>query len=398
MSQELRSGDIRSQLRATPIKKLKRRINEDNEIIGAQSNEYLNLEDGKTIKIRIFPAHPGVDDFYIPKKCYWLTVTGKDGDPRRTTVLDSRVHGGTKFDIVEEYVKAAKKKCIKDSDKIDAITGTNQNQNSLNPSYTWICYADKVNGEDELKAKIWEFKKSVRDALNKLAFSEDEDEPIEVDPFTDVDEGMPVLVKYMKTPNKKKGENYYEVSFPKKASARTLSDSEIEYFMTLKPLNEILPKYGIKDFEKALEGLQNFDEEHEIGLFDDEAFLEHVEEIKSQYDNEEKVEEKVVKKTIVKKTTEEEEEESDDESKNSLDVDEFDEMDRHALKIYIKKNSLDIIVKKSMSDDDIRNLIRESTSGEVEVEDEENDEENEDEEIPKSKISLEDIRRKLANK
>ena len=398
MSQELRSGDIRSQLRATPIKKLKRRINEDNEIIGAQSNEYLNLEDGKTIKIRIFPAHPGVDDFYIPKKCYWLTVTGKDGDPRRTTVLDSRVHGGTKFDIVEEYVKAAKKKCIKDSDKIDAITGTNQNQNSLNPSYTWICYADKVNGEDELKAKIWEFKKSVRDALNKLAFSEDEDEPIEVDPFTDVDEGMPVLVKYMKTPNKKKGENYYEVSFPKKASARTLSDSEIEYFMTLKPLNEILPKYGIKDFEKALEGLQNFDEEHEIGLFDDEAFLEHVEEIKSQYDNEEKVEEKVVKKTIVKKTTEEEEEESDDESKNSLDVDEFDEMDRHALKIYIKKNSLDIIVKKSMSDDDIRNLIRESTSGEVEVEDEENDEEVEDEEIPKSKISLEDIRRKLANK
>src|SRR5574344_341174 len=96
-------GDLRSQLKATPIKKLKKRVDEDNETIGMQSNEYLNLEDGKTLKIRIFPAHPGVEDFYIPKKCYWLTVAGRDGDARRTTVLDSKLHGGTKYDLVEEY-------------------------------------------------------------------------------------------------------------------------------------------------------------------------------------------------------------------------------------------------------------------------------------------------------
>lgn len=201
-------------MKATPIKSLKKQVDEDNEMIGAYAaNEYLNLEDGKTIKIRIFPAHPGVENFYLPKKCYWLSIAGNDGDMRRAQVLDSRAHGGTKYDLVDEYVKWAKKKWAKDSDRLDALTGTGPNSNSLNPQYSWLCYADRVTADDPLKAKVWEFKKMVRDALNKLAFSEDEDEAIEIDPFTDPDEGLPILVKYMKNPNKKKGETYYEVSF-----------------------------------------------------------------------------------------------------------------------------------------------------------------------------------------
>ena len=464
MAKKNASGSLRSQLKATPIKKLKKRIDEDNEMVGAGSNEYLNLEDGKTLKIRIFPAHPGVEDFYIPKKCYWLTVAGSDGDPRRTTVLDSKVHGGTKWDLVEEYVKFAKKKWAKDADKLDALTGTGQNQNSLNPSYTWLCYAAQVTADEELRAKLWEFKKTVRDAMNKLAFSEDEDEAIEVDPFTDPDEGLPILVKYMKNPNKKKGENYYEVSFPKKVSARPLTDEEIEYFMTLKPLTEVLPKYGMRDFEKALEGLQNFDEEHEMELFEDDAWLEHVEEIKAQYDGEEEEEDdkpskkktskKVTKKVVeeededegdddsddeeeeeekpkkksakapakkaTKKVEEEEEEEDDEEPEESDDEaeddglepeesddeeeddsdeaedDGLDDMDRTELKKYIKENDLEVSVKKSMTDDDLREAIREVMGGDDSEEEEEDDEE--EEEAPKSKVSLKDIKKKLAGK
>nr|DAR73071.1 MAG TPA: hypothetical protein [Caudoviricetes sp.] len=448
MAKKSSSGGLRSQLKATPIKKLKKRVDEDNEMVGVGSNEYLNLEDGKTLKIRIFPAHPGVEDFYIPKKCYWLTVAGRDGDPRRTTVLDSKVHGGTKWDLVEEYVKFAKKKWAKDADKLDALTGTGQNQNSLNPSYTWLCYAAQVTADEELRAKLWEFKKMVRDAMNKLAFSEDEDEAIEVDPFTDPDEGLPILVKYMKNPNKKKGENYYEVSFPKKVSARPLTDEEIEYFMTLKPLTEVLPKYGMRDFEKALEGLQNFDEEHEMELFEDDAWLEHVEEIKAQYDGEEEEEDdkpskkktskKVTKKVVeeededegdddsddeeeeeekpkkksakapAKKATkkvEEEEEEDDEEPEEADDEEEddsdeaeddgLDEMDRTELKKYIRDNDLEVSVKKSMTEDDIREAIREAMGGD---DSEEADDEEEEEEKPKSKVSLKDIKKKLAGK
>ena len=178
------------------------------------------------------------------------------------------------------------------------------------------------------------------DALNRMAFSEDPDDAIEVDPYTDVDEGLPILVTYRKNPNKKKGENFYEVSFPKKVKARALTDEEIEYFMGLKPLSEVLGTYGIRDFETALEGLQNFDEEHEIGLFDDEDWLAHLEEIRAQYDDEggkEEEEEPKAKKTSAKKTTapkkavepeeeeEEEEEEDDDEAEERGEGDEFDE-------------------------------------------------------------------------
>jgi len=448
MAKNETSGDFRSQLKATPIKKLKKRVDEDNENIGAYaSNEYLNLEDGKTLKIRIFPAHPGGEDFYIPKKCYWLTVAGNDGDPRRTTVLDSKLHGGTKWDLVEEYAKFAKKKWSKDADKLEAISGTGMTSNSLNPQYSWLCYADRVTADEQLRAKVWEFKKTVRDLLNKLAFSEDDDDAIEVDPFTDVDEGLPIMVKYMKNPNKKKGENYYDVSFPKKTSARPLSDEEIEYFMSLKPLTEVISKYGMRDFEKALEGLQNFDEEHEIELFEDEDWLEHVEEIKAQYDveseeedekpskkktskkvskkeeseDDEEEEEKPVKKTskvpakkvveepeddeeeeekpakkvakpAAKKVSDEDEEDDEEDEEDSESEDTLDDLDRNGLKKYIRDNELEISIKKSMSDDDIREAIREAQS------DDEESEDDEEEEKPKAKVSLSDIRKKLAGK
>ena len=406
-------NDLRSQLKATSIKRLQKQIDEDNAMVGAQSSaEYLNLEDGKTIKIRIFPCHPGQEDFYVARKCYWMSFVGDDGEQHRGTVLDSRVHGGTKYDVVEEYVKYAKKKVGNDADKLEALTGSGPKSNSLNPQYSWLCYADKINGDDQLRAKLWEFKKMVRDAINKLAFSEDEDEVIEVDPFTDPDEGLPIMVTYRKNPNKKKGENFYEVAFPKKVSARPLTDEEIEYFMTLKPLSGVINRYGMRDFERALEGLQNFDTENEIDLFEDEDWLEHLEEIKAQYDAEEDSEDskpaKKSTKKVVKKVAEPEDDEEEDEPEDNTEEDsdeeddeeeesgdEFDRLDRSALKKYIVDNDLEISVKKSMSDDDLRNAIRSAKSSAPDVDDE--DEDEEEDEAP-ARVSLGDIRKKLAGK
>lgn len=413
-----KENSLRSQLKATSIKRLQKQIDADNEMVGTgSSTEYLNLEDGKTIKIRIFPGHPGQEDFYVAKKCYWLSFRTDDGETRRGTVLDSKVHGGTKWDVVEEYVKYARKFIGNDADKLEALVGSGPKSNSLNPQFTWLCYADRVNGDDQLRAKIWEFKKMVRDAMNKLAFSEDEDEVIEVDPFTDPDEGLPINVTYRKNPNKKKGENFYEVAFPKKVSARPLTDEEIEYFMGLKPLSEVVNKYGMRDFERALEGLQNFDEDNEIGMFDDETWLEHLEEIKAQYDADEDEDDTPKKKTAAKKTTvkkaspapegdeEDDEEEGDDEEEDDVeeqknDGDEFDDMDRSELKKYISKNGLEISVKKSMSDDDLRDAIRAASKAESEAEEdeEEDDVEEEDDKPAPARVSLGDIRKKLAGK
>lgn len=438
-------NSLRDQFKPTSIKSLKKVAEEDEKMLGISSNEYLQLEDKKTIKVRIFPAHPGVESFYVRRKCYWLPFQRNDGEIGRTSVNDSIIHGGTKYDLIDEYVKAAKKFVNGDSEKLEAITG----RDGLLPSYSWICYADKVQPDTELKAKLWEFRKVVRDALNRLTFTEDDDEAIETDPFTDIDEGLPVMVGYNKNPNRKKGENYYDVAFAKKPTPRPLSDAELEYFSTLKPLNEIIGKYTMQDFDRALAGLQIFDEEHEIGLFDDDDWLEKVEEIRAQYDSdddedggkrksakktskkksddEDEDDEKPAKKKSSKKSEPEDDDDSDDEDDekpakkgkskkqpepedededdededddSDSDDDELDGLDRSELKKYIKENELEVTVKKSMSDDDIREAIRAAQkSDEEDGDDDEDDSDDDEDDEPKSKVSLADIRKKLAKK
>ena len=417
------ANSLRSQYRATKISSLKKAVDKDDAMVGVSNNEYLNLEDGKVMKIRIFPAHPGEEQFYVPRKCYWLSFVNSDGDVKRGTVLDSILHGGTKMDLVNEYVKYAKKKYGKDAEKMESLTGTGLNSNSLNPQYSWLCYADEVKEGEELHAKIWEFKKMVRDLLNKLAFSEDDDEPIEVDPFTDVDEGLVLAVKYNKKPNKKKGEQYYEVDFAKKSKqpyARPLTDDELESFANLKPISEVTPKYGMRDYERALEGLQNWDEENDFNLFDDDEWLDIVEKVKAQYegnddeDEDEKPKKKTVKKSTPKKKEVEEEtadeEPEDDAEEDDAETeeednegDEFDDMDRTELKKYNKERELGITVKKSMSDDDLREAIREAVkaaneAADEDAEEEETDDEDDADEAPAGKMTLDDIRKKLAGK
>lgn len=424
-------SNLRSQFKATSIKSLRKAVDKDDALVGVQSNDYLSLEDGKTSKIRIFPAHPGQENFYVSRMCYWMSFTTDEGETRRGTVNDSVAHGGTKMDIVREYVKFAKKRYGNDSDKMESLVGTGMNSDSLNPKYSWLCYADFVREDEELRPKLWEFGKMVRDLLNKLAMSEDEDEPIEIDPFTDPDEGFPVIVKYLKKPNKKKGEQYYEVSLGKKPKARPITDEELERFASLKPLSEITPKYGMRDFDRALDGLRNFDEENGFDLFEDDEWLEIMEQVKSQYEGDDADEDEKPAKKTTKKVTKAIEEDDEDEKPISKkkkvvepepeddleeeleeDVeedadesgkdDEFSDMDRTELKKYIKENSLDIVVKKSMSDDDLREEIRkaisETESGEESDDEEDSDDEFDDDEKSSAKQTLDDIRRKLAGK
>ena len=384
-------ANFREKFKATKIKDLKKAVDKDDAMVGVSNNDYLNLEDGKTLKIRIFPAHPGYEQFYVPKKCYWLSFPAEDGgDNKRGTVLDSIVHGGTKMDLVQEYVKYAKKKYGDDDDKMETLTGTGMNSNALNPQYSWLCYASIVTPDEELHPKVWEFKKMVRDALNKLAFDEDNDEPIEVDPFTDPDDGLVLAVKYLKKPNKKKGENYYEVDFAKtgkkkEAYSRAITDEELEAFSRLKPLNEVVPRYTKKEFDRALEGLQCWDEEFDFNLFDDDEWLEIVEAVKEQYngssdddDEDEKPKKKTVKKTS--KKVEEEEDADDEEEKKPA------------------KKSAKKKVEEEPEDSEEEDSEEEETDDEDSEEEETDEDSDDEEEQPKSKVSLDDIRKKLAGK
>jgi hypothetical protein len=73
-------------------------------------------------------------------------------------------------------------------------------------------------------------------------------------------------------------------------------------------------------------------------------------------------------------------EEDEDEDETEEEESDLDSMSRTELKKYIKDNELDVQVKKSMSDDDLRAAIQEMMEDEEEDEEEESEEEDEEEE------------------
>jgi len=275
-----KNSNLRDKYKPAKLVDLKKKVQGEDSVLGSSSsgkNDYLEIEEGKSNKFRLFPAHDGVD-FYVMRKRYWLTVENDEGEPVKRTVLDSRVHGGTKKDVIAEYIKWCENN-IKDKEKLDKVKDW---KTGLTAQHHFIAYALKINKEGN-EFGLLEFKKTIRDAINKATFIEDEDEPIEVDPFTDLDEGLPLIIKYNSKPNKKKGEDYYDVVVAKKPHA--ISDEELQLFDQAKPLVEMFHNvYKLSNFELALEGLKYFDAENEIDAFDDDSWLEIVEEVKAQFD------------------------------------------------------------------------------------------------------------------
>lgn len=142
-------------------------------------------------------------------------------------------------------------------------------------------------------------------------------------------------------------------------------------------LLEILKDNGIdgmeeEDTETLIDIAESFVEEGG----ETESEEQEAEELANEAEEEETEEEKPKakgKKAPAKDDDDEEEEEETEEpeEEETEEGDEFDEMDRTELKAYIKKNGLEITVKKSMTDDDIRDFIREAVNDEEEETEEE---------------------------
>lgn len=376
-------ANLRSKYKPAQVSMLKKKVDKENEIIGYHSNsEFLEIEEGKTNKFKLFPAHEGSDFFILRKRC-WITIEGDNGEPAKRTVLNSRQHGGTKKDIIEEYVDFCRKN-LDDKSKLEAVTNW---KGGLTFEHSWISYAEKIEKEKR-QFGLLSFKKTVRDEINKAIFIEEDDEPIEIDPLTDLDDGLPLLIKYNSKPNKKKGEDFYEVALGKKATP--VSDEALEKFDKAKHLSELfLNVYSLKDFDLALEGLQFFDTENEIDFFEDEEWLEIVESVKSQYTEDDEDEDENPKKSskklskIKSKPVVEEDEEDEDD-------DEDDDEEEEEVKP--KKSS------KAKS-----KPVEDEEEEEDEDEDDDDDEDEDEDEKPKKsskdkKMSIEEIRAKLAKR
>lgn len=394
-------SNLRDKYKPTSTKQLKSKIQEEDALVGSSDRAgYLSIDEG-TNKFRIYPAHnPDSGDWYVLVLKHWITVEGDDGKERRTTVLNAKHHGGFKKDPFEEYITMAKKHLTEneDDDAATKIANLTDWKVGLTSSASWLLYADKVSKENK-EFGLLEFNKSTRDGLNKIACFEEEDEAIQTEPFTDPDEGIPVLITY--NSKAKKAGDKYSVTSGTKPKAMPLSDEDLENFDGQKPLNEMYKNYGIDDLAKALEGIKNFDEKQEIGLCDTDEWQEKIEELKNMVKGGSKKTVAPTKpsspaKPLAKKPVkvEEEEEEIEEEEQEEAPKptkksgDKFHTMDRDELKIFWAENELSQFgdkLMKSDSDDDIRKKVRDAyyKLQEEAKSSQEEEEEEEEEEAPK---------------
>lgn len=400
-------SNLRDKFKATKVAEIKKSIDDETALLGYSSGQdYIKLESGKTTKLRIYPKFPNESKYWQMRSYYWLPVVTNDGEVKKRPFSDARRHGGMPKDIVDEYIKFVKANFSDNEDKMSIFT---RKKDALAITNSWVVYAAKVEEDDEpLKPKIWEYKKTVRDLMRSLACDEDGDSIIEDDPFTDPNDGLIVRVKYNKQPDSNRSEKFYEVSLGKTPKKRPLTDEELEEFDKMTPLSELFNGYSIDDFEDALKALQVFDEEEGIEAFDLPEWLDVVEEVRSLFkstsskkskedeDDDEKPSKKSTSKTTTKsapKTSAKEETEDDDEDEDEDDedndsndsYDKYDDMSRDELKRHIKSSGLEISVKKSMSDDDIREAIRKSEAVASDESDNEDDEEDDAEDEVEAK-------------
>lgn len=357
---------------------------------------YHKIVDGEN-KHRIYPAHPNDKghSFIVPVQRWWLEVEVSDRDEKgaekkdksgkvilkkvRKRVFDGRIHSTVERDIVDEYIKFLTKKLKEDglddsevSEKLLPVNGSYAKKiNGITGKPEWIMYTDLISGTSKTFAKLL-IGKAVKMRINDLIARESADEPIgseSTNPFTDPDEGRLMEITYNSKATQ--ANDYYKTEIDSSYNKETkminfypLSDEELDKFMTYPSLaDQYINCYTTADFDLALEGLKNLDKAQNYGVFDYDEFLDICEELSKVYpEKEDKV------PVSDKKSTDKIESviESDEvEEEEGLDI---SKMDRAQLKTYIKEAELDVIVRTSMSDKDIRDAIEQSLAAEIEEE------------------------------
>lgn len=386
----------RSKFKSTSVVVAKQADQEVENLVGRGNNgpnaDYHKIKLGIQY-YRIYPPHPsdGGELYAQPKCVSWLPQEVADRDKQGGILKDkkgdvitkiqdrpmfnAKVHGGKKRDLVEEYYafsqKVADETCATDKEKKNflepIVGGYDSKHNGILPKQSWVMYADELTISKDKVTKVLgrlDIGKAVKNRLNTIAATESASEPLGTDPFTNPDDGRAISITYN---NKaEKPQDYYitELYAPLIAGGKgqitlfTLTDEDLEKFEAYPSLKKMfVDVYDRKTFDNVLKGLKMFDDQHELGIFGYEEFLDICEELSSEFPVNG--------------------EESDEEESNG---DQFDSMDRDELKGFIRDNKLGIIVNKQLDDNAVREKIRELVKNEEELDAEEEEEQTEKEE------------------
>lgn len=268
---------------------------------------FLDVTDGRNV-FRIMPPHPDdkIGSPYLPCRRTMLKCEVeiyKDGEPSGETEVKNKYvyigtqHGGLEKDPIELYIDYVKKRADDEySSKEDRqkflapITGWRGKDKwnwGVIPSTSYICYAVKDG-----KLGRFEMYESWIKEMDKLSATEDPNDVMQIDPFSDPNEGAPLIIVKQKND---KGKNEFIISKDEPSRSKReswtdffertkVSDAHLEELIKQKPLSEMYGKdvYTTRDFDLAIDGLRRFDEENKYGIFDNEDFLDELEKIQSQ--------------------------------------------------------------------------------------------------------------------
>lgn len=394
----------RSKFKSTSVAKAKQADAEVAAVSGKNdrgpSADYHKIKPGVNYH-RLYPPHPGDGGelYAVPKGVHWIPQEvpkkDKEGKPlkdakdefimevKERPIFNAKIHGGFKRDIIEEYIAFAEKvaeetypdtvKNFEESRKtfLDPIKGGfGSKYPGIVLRQTWVAYSDEMTiGKDgELVSKVLgrlEMGKAVKFRLNSLAATESAEDPLGTDPFTDPEEGRAISIKYDK--EAKRPADYYitEMYSPLIPGGKgrirlyPLSDDDLIKFEAYPSLKKMFVNvYDRKTFDNAVKGLKLFDDQHELGIFAYEEFLDICEELSSE-----------IPDTANGSTSTGDEEDQEPDGR-----DEFDKMDRDELKAYVRTNGLNIVVNKQLDDDNVRDAIREALLNQKEETEEEESE------------------------
>lgn len=430
--------DLRKKLKPVPISSLQEQDQELNRTLGKKvfsNQDQHKIEDGRNT-FRIYPPHEQKDangrinPFAEPKVLAFVPamVGDKDdkGDYKKNEkgeilvkkgykpVFNAKIHGlkdksGNPLtkDLIEEFIRIAtdKSKEIEDEEARKKymlpingqyLKGGSNNVNGIGYQATWEVYADKLIGEN-WKFGTLELKKAVKNRMNSIAATESANDPLGTDPFTDLDDGRPIIIIY--NSNAKKAEEYYTTEIDtttedvvleggrkvKALKEFPISDERLELFAKATPLSEIYRNvFRRSDLEIQLNGLKMIDEQYSMGIFNTEEFQAIYEEIVEFYPEEETTEQTTTAiqeaEVVVESTTSTTQKPDENglvqeplvstkveevKIKTDLpfddDADDFSKMTREDLIEFSQINATGILIKPKsmMSDNDLRERLRE---------------------------------------
>lgn len=283
-----------------------------------------SVDDGKNV-FRILPPHEPTGASYLPKRTAMLKCEVpeyKDGEETGKTEIKNKnifvatQHGGLPKDPIELYIEYVRRRASDEfGDKDDRqkflspITGFRDKKGNWNwgitPKTSFVCYAVK----DGKVGRLELFEAWVKE-MDKLAISEDADDVIAVDPFSDPNEGFPlVITKGSEKDKSGKDKTTYAITKDEPSRIRReswedffarvmVTDEQLEELIKQDPLSALYGRdvYSKRDWDLAIDGLTRFDNENKYGIFENSEFLDEIQELEKLVPEPKDKEEKEQKK------------------------------------------------------------------------------------------------------